>query len=79
MEAKVTWRSTHLPTLEGAPFATVPLRATAHRVAALITAAWSKRISQYRWCPSCFRRTEPEHMRGAVCHGCAERVFQIVF
>jgi hypothetical protein len=79
MTAGVEWQGAHSPNLKGLPFAKVPLRASAARVAELIGLAWGKRISEYRWCPQCRRRVEPEHMLEAVCHGCATRVLGVVF
>jgi hypothetical protein len=69
MEASIDWQGAHSPTLKGLPFAKVPLRAFAVRVTELIALAWGKGISEYRWCPQCRRRVEPEHMLAALCHG----------
>jgi hypothetical protein len=79
MEASIEWHGAHSPTLKGQPFAKVPLRSAAVRVAELIALAWGKRISQYRWCPQCRRGIEPERMLTAVCHGCAIKVLGMVF
>ena len=79
LEASIVWEGAHSPALKGRPFAKVPLRTPAARVAELIGAAWAKRISRYRWCPRCRRRNEPEHMQEAICHGCAERFLGVVF
>jgi hypothetical protein len=79
MEAGIEWQGAHSPTLKGEPFAEVPLRETAARVAELIALAWGKRISRYRWCPRCRSRVEPEHMVDAICQRCAEKVQRVVF
>lgn len=41
--------------------------------------AWGKRVSEYRWCPCCQARVEPERMLESVCHACAEKVLGVVF
>lgn len=80
MEAAIEWPDPSRPRTRGAPFAEVSLRESAARVAALITAAWGKRISRYRWCPACRSLAEPEHMNaGNVCDGCAPKVLGVVF
>jgi hypothetical protein len=79
MEASLEWEDAPLAALKGRPFAKVPVRTPATRVAQLITSAWAKRLSRYRWCSQCRRRTEPEHMHEAICHGCAEKVLGLVF
>jgi len=79
MTAELSWEQTHVATLKGGPFSTVTLATAAARVAELVNAASTKRLSQYRWCPRCHARNEPERMTEAVCHSCAEKVLGIVF
>lgn len=79
LEPELVWASTSVPVERAAPFARVPLRAAATRVAELILMASSKRLSRYRWCPRCRRVREPERMLKSVCHGCAEKVLGVVF
>ncbi len=80
MEAGIEWSGgAHSPTLKGQPFAKVPFRTPAARVAELIAMAWGKRVSRYRWCPRCRQKAEQEHMSEAICHGCAEKVRGVVF
>ena len=78
-EPALAWERTDLPTLKATPFAKVPLRAPASRVAKLIILASSKRLSRYRWCPRCRTTREPERMLESVCHGCAEKFLGVVF
>lgn len=59
--------------VQGQPFAKMPLRTPAARVAELIAMAWGKRVSRYRWCPRCRLVREPEHMSEAICCACAEK------
>ncbi|HYO97081.1 MAG TPA: hypothetical protein VER33_21370 [Polyangiaceae bacterium] len=56
----------HEPSYASTPHANVPLGTSAARVAELIAGAWGKRIAQYRWCPRCQSRNEPEHMTESV-------------
>jgi hypothetical protein len=77
MEASIEWDG-HKPLLKGRPFAKVPLRTSATRVAELIARAWGKRISRYGWCIQCKRRIAPEH-GGCICDGCSTRVSRIVY
>lgn len=79
MTAELWWEQAHVATLKGGPFSTVPLGAAAVRVAELINAASTKRLSQYRWCPLCHARNEPERMTEAVCHSCAEKMLGTIF
>jgi hypothetical protein len=65
--------------VKGQPFAKMPFRTPAVRVAELIALAWGKRVSRYRWCPRCRRAAEPERMLEAVCHACAEKMLHVVF
>jgi len=78
MEADWDWADSHRVAQKGQPFAKVPLRTSPLRVAELVAMAWGKRLSQYRWCPRCQRRHEPEFMDGAICGGCAERVLGVI-
>jgi hypothetical protein len=78
MEAGWEWGG-HVPTRKGQMFAKTSLRAPTTRVAELITMATSKRLSRYQWCPRCHMKHQPEHVHGAVCQGCAEKVLGIVF
>ena len=78
LEAGWDWADSHRVVRKGQPFAKVPPRSSPTRVAELIAMAWSKRLSQYRWCPRCQRRREPEFMHASICGGCAERVLGIV-
>ncbi len=80
MEAGIDWVGPHTPTTTGRPFAKVPFRTPATRVAELVASAWAKRVSRYRWCPQCRQTLEPEHMnQGNVCDGCATKLFGVVF
>jgi hypothetical protein len=79
LQARWKWQGAHTPSCTGLPFARVPLRTSAARVAELIAHAWAKRLAEYRWCPRCQRRTEPEHMLESLCHGCAQRALGVVF
>jgi len=78
MEAGWDWADSHRAVQKGKPFAKAPLRTPPPRIAQLITMAWGKRVSQYRWCPRCQQPREPEFMQGAICGGCAERVLGVV-
>lgn len=77
MEASLDTREPARPELVGAPFAKVPLRARAVRVAKLIALAHGKRLSRYRWCPMCCTTMEPEYMAETVCHGCKTNPFYV--
>src|SRR5690606_8803015 len=46
MEAAWDWQQTHVPTRKAIPFATVPLRTPAVRVAELIVGAWARRLGR---------------------------------
>lgn len=78
MEASWDWLDSHRAVQKGQPFATTPLRTPATRVAELITMAWGKRLSLYRWCPRCQHTHEPEFMDGPLCSACAEKVLGII-
>jgi len=78
MEAGWDWIDSHHPVQKGQPFAKTPLRTPATRVAELITMAWGKRLSLYRWCPRCQHTHEPEFMDGPLCSACAEKVLGII-
>jgi hypothetical protein len=79
MEAGIDWSDVTRPMTKGKPFAKVPLRTPAVRVAELISMAHGKRLSRFRWCPMCRETMEPEHMHGRVCQGCASKHFGIVY
>jgi hypothetical protein len=77
--AAIEWPGPHSPVRVGRPFAKVPLRTAASRVSELIARAWSKRVSEYRWCPRCEQTMEPERMTGPVCHSCATEHLGVVY
>ena len=79
MEAAINWADPSRPELIGEPFAEVPLRTRAVRVANLIARAHGKRLSRYRWCPMCYQTMEPEQMDESLCHGCRSKHFGVVY
>ncbi len=73
MEAGIEVDGPPTPTMKGQPFATVPLRTPAARVAEPVAMAWGKRVSRYRWCPRCRLVRHPEHMSEATCRECVQK------
>lgn len=79
LEPELVWDDPNVAAVKATPFAKVPWRAPATRVAELIILASAKRLSRYRWCPRCRATQEPERMLDSICHSCAERVLGVVF
>lgn len=79
MEARLRWDG-HIPRWVDRPFARVPFRAAAVRVAEFITRAHAKRLSRYRWCSRCTCVAIPEHMwKAGICQGCGTRVLGVIY
>jgi hypothetical protein len=53
LEPELVWEGTSVAARRSSPFAKLPLKTSAARVAELITAASAKRLSRWRWCPRC--------------------------
>lgn len=80
LEAGLDGRDPSRSRMRGVPFAEVSPNESSVRVAALIAAAWGKRISRYRWCPACKELIEPERMNvGKICDDCASAALGVLF